>query len=65
MLLDDKVAVICGGGGAIGGAIARETLLGRAATLADVGSVAAFLVSDQAATITATEINFSAGALVD
>ena len=45
--------------------ITRETLLGRAATLADVGSVAAFLVSDEAATITATEINISAGALVD
>lgn len=41
------------------------TLLGRAATLADVGRVAAFLVSDQARTITSTQVNISCGALVD
>ena len=41
------------------------TLLKRAATLADVGNVAAFVASDQARTITSTEINMSCGAIVD
>ena len=40
------------------------TLLNRAATLADVGSVAAFAASDQARTITSTEVNISCGAIV-
>ena len=37
----------------------------RVVILADVGHVAAFLASDLARTITATEINISCGALVD
>lgn len=41
------------------------TLLKRLATLADVGNVAAFLASDLAQTITATEVNISCGAMVD
>jgi len=41
------------------------TLLNRAATLADVGDVAAFMASDQARTITSTEVNISCGAIVD
>jgi 3-oxoacyl-[acyl-carrier protein] reductase len=41
------------------------TLLNRAATLADVGNVAAFVASDQARTMTSTEINISCGAIVD
>ncbi|MGP4022012.1 SDR family NAD(P)-dependent oxidoreductase [Actinomadura sp. 3N407] len=41
------------------------TLLKRAATLTDVGRVAAFLVSDHAASLTSTQVNISAGALVD
>lgn len=45
--------------------IEQETLFGRAATLADVGNVAAFVVSDLARTMTATEINISCGALMD
>jgi NAD(P)-dependent dehydrogenase (short-subunit alcohol dehydrogenase family) len=45
--------------------IEQGTLLGWAATLADVGNVAAFVASDQARTITATEVNISCGALVD
>jgi NAD(P)-dependent dehydrogenase (short-subunit alcohol dehydrogenase family) len=45
--------------------IQRATLLNRAATLADVGDVAAFLASDHARTITATDVNISCGALVD
>jgi NAD(P)-dependent dehydrogenase (short-subunit alcohol dehydrogenase family) len=40
-------------------------LLNRTATLADVGNVAAFAASEQARTITSTEINISCGAIVD
>ena len=42
-----------------------STLLNRAATLADVGNVAAFVASDLARTMTSTEINISCGAIVD
>lgn len=42
-----------------------STLLQRAATLADVGNVAAFVASDHARTITATEINSSCGAIIE
>ena len=45
--------------------IRDETLLKRTATLADVGTVAAFVASDQARTLTATHVNISCGALVD
>ncbi|MBO0685135.1 MAG: SDR family oxidoreductase [Candidatus Dormibacteraeota bacterium] len=50
-------------------AIARmtdeKTLLGRAATLADVGNAAAFAASDWARTMTATQLNITCGAQVD
>jgi 3-oxoacyl-[acyl-carrier protein] reductase len=49
----------------IAASIEQQTLLGRAATLADVGNVAAFVASDQARTMTATEVNISCGAIVD
>jgi 3-oxoacyl-[acyl-carrier protein] reductase len=39
--------------------IEEATLLKRAATLADVGNVAAFVASDQARTMAATEVNIS------
>lgn len=45
--------------------IVDGTLLKRAATLTDVGRVAAFLASDQAASLTSTQVNITAGALVD
>ena len=45
--------------------IAGKTMLGRAATLADVGAVAAFVASDRARTMTAATVNVSCGALVD
>jgi NAD(P)-dependent dehydrogenase (short-subunit alcohol dehydrogenase family) len=45
--------------------IREATLLKRAATLADVGNVAAFAASELARTITATEINLSCGAIVE
>jgi 3-oxoacyl-[acyl-carrier protein] reductase len=45
--------------------ITADTMLGRAATLEDVGNVAAFLASDRARTMTAATANISCGALVD
>jgi NAD(P)-dependent dehydrogenase (short-subunit alcohol dehydrogenase family) len=44
---------------------AKASGLNWLATLADVGNVAAFVASDQARTITNTEVNISCGALVD
>jgi 3-oxoacyl-[acyl-carrier protein] reductase len=41
------------------------TMLKRAATLEDVGNVAAFAASDHARTMTATALNISCGAIVD
>jgi 3-oxoacyl-[acyl-carrier protein] reductase len=41
------------------------TLLKRATTLSDVGRLSAFLASDHAASMTSTQVNISAGALVD
>ncbi len=45
--------------------IAGRTMLGRAATLADVGNVAAFAASDQARSITAAAINITCGSIAD
>jgi 3-oxoacyl-[acyl-carrier protein] reductase len=45
--------------------IEAQTLLGRAATLEDVGNAAAFAASDRARTMTAAIVNVSCGALVD
>ena len=45
--------------------IEGQTLLGRAATLEDVGNTAAFAASERARSMTAATINVSAGALVD
>lgn len=45
--------------------IAGQTLLGRAATLEDVGNAAAFAASDWARSITAAIVNVSCGALID
>ncbi len=49
----------------IAAGIQKATLLGRAATLDDVGNAAAFVASDRARTMTATEVNISCGALMD
>jgi 3-oxoacyl-[acyl-carrier protein] reductase len=43
----------------------KMTMLGRTATLEDVGNVAAFVASDRARTMTAATVNVSAGALID
>jgi 3-oxoacyl-[acyl-carrier protein] reductase len=45
--------------------IEKQTLLGRAATLEDVGNAAAFAASDWARTMTAAIVNVSCGALID
>lgn len=45
--------------------ITSDTMLGRAATLEDVGNVAAFVASDRARTMTGATANISCGALVD
>jgi 3-oxoacyl-[acyl-carrier protein] reductase len=45
--------------------IVGSTILKRAATLEDVGNVAAFAASDHARTMTATALNISCGAIVD
>jgi enoyl-[acyl-carrier-protein] reductase (NADH) len=42
-----------------------QTLLGRAATLEDVGNAAVFAASDWGRTLTAAIINVSCGALID
>jgi 3-oxoacyl-[acyl-carrier protein] reductase len=42
-----------------------QTMLGRAATLDDVGNVAAFVASDRARSMTGATANISCGALVD
>jgi NAD(P)-dependent dehydrogenase (short-subunit alcohol dehydrogenase family) len=50
---------------AIAQEIEKATMLGHAATLADVGDVAAFVASDRARTMTAATVNVSCGALID
>src|SRR5437764_11743724 len=49
----------------VGSQIAASTLLGRPATLADVGHAAVFAASDWAASMTATKLNISCGTFVD
>ncbi len=50
---------------AITESLIEPTMLKRAATLEDVGNVAAFAASDLARTMTATALNISCGAIVD
>jgi 3-oxoacyl-[acyl-carrier protein] reductase len=50
---------------AIAGSIVDATLLGRAATLEDVGNAAAFAASDLARTVTAATVNISCGTFMD
>lgn len=49
----------------IAAGIEQATMLGRGATLEDVGHAAAFVASDRARTMTAATVNVSCGALVD
>ena len=50
---------------AITNALVGQTMLGRSATLADVGHVAAFAASDYARTMTATALNITGGSVVN
>jgi NAD(P)-dependent dehydrogenase (short-subunit alcohol dehydrogenase family) len=52
------------GADALIASLVEPTLLGRGATLEDVGNVAAFAASDRARTITASAINITCGAIV-
>lgn len=45
--------------------IEDQTLLGRAATLEDIGNAAVFAASDRARSMTAAILNVSCGALID
>jgi 3-oxoacyl-[acyl-carrier protein] reductase len=45
--------------------IVEPTMLGRAATLEDVGNVAAFAASDHARAMTATQLNITCGTVAD
>ena len=73
MLLKNKVAVVYGAGGGIGGAVARafqEALASRThprrlMTLPEVASVAAFMASDKASGMTGTTVNLTMGSLDD
>jgi 3-oxoacyl-[acyl-carrier protein] reductase len=53
------------GGHEIAKMIADQTLLGRAATLEDIGNAAVFAASDWGRTMTAATVNVSCGALID
>jgi 3-oxoacyl-[acyl-carrier protein] reductase len=50
---------------AIEKSIADRSMLGRAATLADVGNVAVFAASDWSASLTATKLNMTGGTVAD
>ncbi|WP_067508153.1 SDR family oxidoreductase [Actinoplanes sp. TFC3] len=53
------------GRAAIEADLVGQTLLGRTATLEDVGNVAVFAASDWARTLTGAAINMSCGAFLD
>ena len=61
----DTIPDVMDGGEELAASLAAATMTGRAATLEDVGAVAAFVASDKARTMTAATVNVSAGALID
>jgi NAD(P)-dependent dehydrogenase (short-subunit alcohol dehydrogenase family) len=61
----DTIPDVMDGGEELAASIHEMTMTARAATLEDVGAVAAFVASDQARTMTAATVNVSAGALID
>jgi NAD(P)-dependent dehydrogenase (short-subunit alcohol dehydrogenase family) len=61
----DTIPDVMDGGEALAKSLNEATMTGRAATLEDVGAVAAFVASDKARTMTAATVNVSAGALID
>jgi 3-oxoacyl-[acyl-carrier protein] reductase len=61
----DTIPNVMDGGEELAASLNEMTMTGRAATLDDVGAVAAFVASDRARTMTAATVNVSAGALID
>jgi 3-oxoacyl-[acyl-carrier protein] reductase len=61
----DTIPDVMDGGEELAKSLNEATMTGRAATLDDVGAVAAFVASDKARTMTAATVNVSAGALID
>jgi 3-oxoacyl-[acyl-carrier protein] reductase len=61
----DTIPDVMDGGEALAKSLNEATMTGRAATLEDIGAVAAFVASDKARTMTAATVNVSAGALID
>jgi 3-oxoacyl-[acyl-carrier protein] reductase len=61
----DTIPDVMDGGEELAASLNGLTMTGKAATLEDVGAVAAFVASDQARTMTAATVNVSAGALID
>jgi 3-oxoacyl-[acyl-carrier protein] reductase len=61
----DTIPDVMDGGPELVKSLDEATMTGRAATLDDVGAVAAFVASDKARTMTAATVNVSAGALID
>lgn len=61
----DSIPTDFDGRDAIAASITGVTMLGRAATLADIGNVACFAASDWARTLTATAINMTCGTRPD
>jgi 3-oxoacyl-[acyl-carrier protein] reductase len=61
----DTIPDVMDGGPELVKSLNEATMTGRAATLEDVGAVAAFVASDRARTMTAATVNVSAGALID
>ena len=74
MSLEHKNAIVYGGGGSVGGAVARAFaregakvfLAGRTReSLDELGKVATFMASDGAGPMTATFANITCGAVLD
>jgi NADP-dependent 3-hydroxy acid dehydrogenase YdfG len=67
LLLNQKTAIICGAGGAIGSAIAQAYARegNHQPSYDEVANIATFAASDWARTITASEINITGGAVID
>jgi 3-oxoacyl-[acyl-carrier protein] reductase len=61
----DTIPDVMDGAEELARSLNEATMTGRAATLGDVGAVAAFVASDKARTMTAATVNVSAGALID
>lgn len=61
----DTIPDVMDGAEELAASLNEATMTGRAASLEDVGAVAAFVASDRARTMTAATVNVSAGALID